>query len=121
MFAALTVVRLREAAIASNLIMTKSWISPDDIKAIDLPLAKAVEKVLGSMHNVLSKTKSARDKELGGLGGPLGAMGKEKDSEERLELRRTKAAEVRVIRCFEDLREPAVQFRVASLHRDLEN
>lgn len=118
MFAALTVVRLREAITEVNLSGTKSWISPDNVKATDLPLAKAAEKVIGSMHAILAKTKEARDKELEGMGGPLGVMEKEKDSEKRSGLRRTKAAEVRVVRCLEDLRSPRTDWKAEALARD---
>lgn len=118
MFAALTVVRLREAATEANLSGTKSWVSSDDIEATELPLAKAVEKVIGSMHAILVKTKEARDRELGGMGGPLGVMEKEKDSEKRLGLRRTKAAEVRVVRCLEDLRSPRTDWKAEALAGD---
>lgn len=111
MFAALTVVRLREAVTETNLNGTKSWVSPDDVKAVDLPLAKAAEKVLGSMHTVLTKTKEARDKELEGMSGPLGVLEKEKDSEKRIWLRKTKAAEVKVTRCLRDLREPTLKWK----------
>jgi len=111
MFAALTVVRLREAVTKANLTSTKSWISPDDVEAVDLPLAKAAEKVLGSMHTVLTRTKEARDKDLEGMGGPLGVMEKEKDSEKRTWLRKTKAAELKVVRCLSDLREPSLQWK----------
>ena len=106
MFAALAVVRLREAVIRADLGSKKSWISPDDVRAIDLPLARASEKVLGSMHAVLTKTKKARDQELDSMGGPLGVLEKEKDSEKHLALRKTKAAEVRITRCLGDLRQP---------------
>lgn len=115
MFAALAIVRLREAASAANLCRVKSWISPDEIEAAELPLAKAAEKVLGSMHAVLEKTKEARDRELEGLGGPLGVAEMERDSEKRGWLRRTKAAEVRVVRCLGDLREPRVTWRAVAL------
>ena len=116
MFAALTVVRLREAVIEANLIGTKSWVSANDVKATDLPLAKAAEKVIGSMHAILVKTKEARDRELGGMGGPLGVMEKEKDSEKRLGLRRTKAAEVRVVQSLEDLRSPRTEWKAEALN-----
>ena len=115
MFAALTIVRLREAATEANLSSTKSWVSQDHVEAVNLPLAKASEKVLGSMHAVLMKTKKARDKELEGMGGSLGTMEREKDSEKRLGLRRTKAAEVRVVRCLEDLRNPQMQWTAEAL------
>lgn len=118
MFAALTVVRLREAVTEANLSGTKSWVSPDDVEATHLPLAKAVEKVIGSMHAILVKTKEARDRELEGMGGPLGIMEKEKDSEKRTGLRRTKAAEVRVVRCLEDLRSPRTEWKAEALAAD---
>ena len=118
MFAALTVVRLREAVTEANLSGTKSWVSPDDVKATDLPLATAAEKVLGSMHAILVKTKEASDLELEGMSGPLGAMEREKDSEKRLGLRRTKAAEVRVVRCLKDLRSPCTDWKAEALAGD---
>lgn len=118
MFAALTVVRLREAVTEANLSGTKSWVSPNDVIATDLPLAKAAEKVIGSMHAILLKTKEARDQELEGMGGPLGIMEKEKDSEKRLGLRRTKAAEVRVVRCLEDLRSPRTDWKAEAMAGD---
>ena len=114
MFAALTVVRLREAVKAAKLGSARSWISPDDIEATDLPLAKATEKVLASMQVVLEKTKTARDEALESMAGPLGTLEREKDSEKRLHLRRTKAAEVRVVRNVADLKEPKVVFRAES-------
>lgn len=119
MFAALTVVRLREAICAAKLGGSRSWISPDDVKATDLPLAKATEKVLASMHAVLEKTKTARDEELESMSGPLGTLSREKDSEKRLHLRRTKAAEVRVVRNVADLKEPNVVFRAGALNVDM--
>ncbi len=75
---------------------------------MDLPLAKAAEKVLGSMHTVLSKTKEARDRELEAMSG---RMEQEKDSEKRVWLRQTKAAEVRVVRYLGDLREPKCDWK----------
>ena len=119
MFSALMVVRLREAVLEAKLNNTKSWVSPDHVSAIALPLAKAAEKVLGSMHRVLMKTKEARDQELESTGGPLGAMEKEKHSEKRLGLRRTKAAEVKVVRCLEYLRDPTSEWEAQSLEATL--
>ncbi|KAL8812496.1 MAG: hypothetical protein Q9200_000991 [Gallowayella weberi] len=113
MFAALTVVRLREAVSDEGLSATKSWRSPDDVDALDLPLAKATEKVLGSMHTILEKTKLARDAELEKMSGPQGAF--EKDSEKRIHLRKTKAAEVRLVRNLADLRWPAIEHRAQAL------
>ncbi|KAI4206200.1 MAG: hypothetical protein LQ346_001261 [Caloplaca aetnensis] len=113
MFAALTVVRLRQAVFEKGLVGNKSWRSPDEVDALDLPLATATEKVLGSMHTILGKTKLARDAELEGMGGPQGAL--EKDSEKQLHLRKTKAAEVRLVRNLQDLIQPAVNFRAQAL------
>lgn len=115
MFAALIVVRLREAVSDQGLFSVKSWQSPDEVGALDLPLAKATEKVLGSMHTILQKTKMARDVELGKMSGPQGAL--EKESEKRLHLRKTKAAEVRLVRNLEDLRNPAIQHRAQALSK----
>ena len=115
MFAALIVVRLCEAVTKAGLSDKKSWISPDEVQARDLPLAKASEIVLGSMHTILLKTKLARDLELEKLGGPLGALEKEKDSEKRLGLRKTKAAEVRVVQCLGDLRDPKVEWKAVAV------
>ena len=82
---------------------------------MDLPLAKAAEKVLGSMHTVLSKTKEARDRELEAMSG---RMEQEKDSENRVRLRQTKAAEVRVVRCLGDLREPKCDWKAEAFDED---
>lgn len=113
MFAALTVVRLREATTGNNLASKKSWVSPDDVEAVDLPLAKAAEKVLGSIQAVLEKTKKARDEVLEGMSGPMKDM--QKDSEKRSHLRKTKAAEVMIVRNQDDLRDPQVLYRAESL------
>ncbi|KAL9005053.1 MAG: hypothetical protein Q9188_002160 [Gyalolechia gomerana] len=118
MFAALTVVRLREAVSEKGLFGTASWRSADGVDALDLPLARATEKVLGSMHKILEKTKLARDVEVEKMSGPQGAL--EKDSEKRLHLRKTKAAEVRLVRNLPDLREPEVRFRAQALRKTME-
>ncbi|KAL8787267.1 MAG: hypothetical protein Q9213_002315 [Squamulea squamosa] len=115
MFAALIVVRLREAASDEELFASGAWQSPDETDALDLPLAKAVEKVLGSMHTILEKTKTARDAELEKMSGPQEALGN--DGEKRLHLRKTKAAEVRLVRNLLDLREPIVTHRAQALSK----
>lgn len=58
MFSALMLVRMREAVYNTegDLTERESWLSEDSVDALDLPLAKAAEKVLGSMHEVLTKT-----------------------------------------------------------------
>jgi len=112
MFAALTVVRLREAIMDAGLGSGTAWLSPDDVNAIDLPLARAVEKVLASMHAVLQKTKQVRDEALERVGNSSGqSEGNEKD----MFLLKTKAAEVRLVRNMLDLRRPSVQYRAKPL------
>lgn len=103
MFAALTVVRLREAVTTSatpGLSSVKSWMSPDDVRATDLPLARAAEKVVASMQAVLRKTKAARDEDLSRFSDV------DVGTAPQLHLRRTKAAEVRVVQYADDLRSP---------------
>lgn len=112
MFAALTVVRLREAVTDAGLGSVTSWLSPDDVDAIELPLAKAAEKVLASMHAVLQRTKQARDEALERVGKSSGqSEGNKKD----MYLLQTKAAEVRLVRNMPDMRWPRVQYRAKPL------
>lgn len=120
MFAALTVARLREAVFAADadpaLRNTRSWVSPDDVPATELPLAKATEKVLASMHSVLEKTLEARNAELAAAAAAAATTETDSTSAEerqkREHLRRTKASEVRLIRNVDLLRKPVVEFRV---------
>lgn len=102
MFAALMTVRLREAVAAATegLFSTKSWMSADDVSATELPLAKATEKTLASMHAVLAKTAASRAAELAEE--PKGIA----EDEKAKHLRITRAAEVRVVRYVDDLRNP---------------
>ena len=113
MFAALMVVRLREACATANMTGVASWVSPDDVKARELPLAKAVEKALASMQLVLEKTQFAMEEEMervkkrGEEGSGL--------SENEMHLRRTKASEVRLIRNMTDLKDPVIVYRAQDL------
>ncbi|KAI9784173.1 MAG: putative pyridoxal kinase [Geoglossum umbratile] len=111
MFAALTVARFREAAATEGLCGSRSWVSEDDIEAVRLPLAKAAEKVLASMCAVLVKTKERRDRELVRVEGAIGEEGGEK----MLHLKRTKAAEVQLVRNLQVLREPRIEFFAQAL------
>lgn len=118
MFAALTVARLREAVFSVSadpaLRNTRSWVSPDDVSATELPLAKATEKVLASMHSVLEKTLEARNAELAATATTDADADSTtaEDRQKREHLRRTKASEVRLIRNVNLLRKPVVEFRV---------
>lgn len=98
------VVRLREAAIKTGVLDTLSWISGDEIVAEKLPLAMAVERVLASMQGVLERTMEARDAEMKGF-----EEGEGPENEKRRYLAETKAAEVRVVRNVDLLRNPTVE------------
>ncbi|QDS67755.1 hypothetical protein FKW77_006231 [Venturia effusa] len=110
MFAALTVARLREAVFEAGVQSVASWRSPDDIDAVDLPLAKAVEKVLASMQAILGKTfqyyqdnvKAIEEAE--SRSGP--SHQEAEDGPPRAHILKTKAAEVRVVRNAKDLIDP---------------
>ncbi|KAJ5902651.1 hypothetical protein N7495_003179 [Penicillium taxi] len=112
MFAALTVARLREAVANSDvdISITQSWVSPDDVPATDLPLAKATLKVLSSMHSVLEKTMLARDAELSANSSVENGKLNADEQQKQEHLRRTKAAEIRLVRNVRFLREPLEQF-----------
>lgn len=122
MFAALMVVRLREACLEAGVTDRKSWVSGDDVSATELPLAKATEKVLASMQMVLEKTMQARDRELAGLTeggkGMSSSSGVEAGDDgegKRRYLAETKAAEVRVVRNVRDLWCPEERYEVCEL------
>jgi pyridoxine kinase len=112
MFAALMVARLQQEAGAAGLLGVASWRSPDGVAAEELPLAKAAEKVLASMHAVLKDTAARyerqaevlREEESKGVDG----QATEEEKETARHLRLTKAAEVRVVKNAQALREPPV-------------
>lgn len=83
--------------------------SPDDVAPLQLPLAKAAEKVCASMHVVLEKTKGDMDREFARLS-ESGTDGAGRTDEKSLHLRRTKAAEVRIVKYQKDLRDVEVVF-----------
>ncbi|QIW95871.1 hypothetical protein AMS68_001389 [Peltaster fructicola] len=93
MFAACMVARLRQAAEQSEVLQQPSWRSPDEVSSTDLPLAKAAEKVLASMHAVLKDTAEHYER--------TATQWQEEDatSDDTVKhLRLTRAAEVRVVR-----------------------
>jgi pyridoxine kinase len=113
MFAALTVVRMREAVWNTpGLATAESWRSDDAVDALDLPLAKAVEKVLASMHEVLTKTCEAMD---AGLRRRLGEAQANRGVDGKMRLLKSKAAELRLVRHVDSLRSPKVQFRAVGM------
>jgi pyridoxine kinase len=128
MFAALIVVRLREAAAEAGVSNVTSWKSPDDVPAVETPLAKAAEKVLASMQAVLGKTYEAyreavpkieAESERAGRGESEDAL---KGEETKKHLKKTKAAEVRVVRNVQDLINPpdVDKYRAQSLEVEFE-
>ncbi|TLD24440.1 Ribokinase-like protein [Venturia nashicola] len=110
MFAALTVARLREAVFEAGVQDVASWRSPDDIEAVDLPLAKAAEKVLASMQAILGKTYEHYQDNLKVIEEAESRSGpSDKEAEDgptRAHLLKTKATEVRVVRNAKDLVDP---------------
>jgi pyridoxine kinase len=110
MFAALLLVRFREAVFNTHgLSDIGAWRSGNDVKATELPLAKAAEKVLASMHAVLTKTKEARDHELELYKKKL--TGTDTPDEKKMKLMTSKATEVRLVRNLGSLRKPKVMFK----------
>lgn len=113
MFASLMVARLRQAAQDADLLNRPSWRSADDVEPQDLPLAKAAERVLASMHVVLKDTaehyhaaaSALRNDKDGELNEGKGAEAEEeKEAQQHLAL--TRAAEVRVVRNLKALVSP---------------
>lgn len=96
-------VRLREAVKEVGLLNTKSWQCPDDVEAKSLPLARATEKTLASMHAVLQLTLEARETELR----EIDESGKEQRDEKLLHLHQTRASEVRVVKGAQYLQDPS--------------
>ncbi|KAI1767605.1 Ribokinase-like protein [Hypoxylon sp. FL1150] len=124
MFAALMVVRMREAVAnyddskksssteggGGKLGDRRSWLSDDDVDALDLPLAKAAEKVLASMHEVLARTCEGMTAEMKEV------KARSPDLEEKtLHLIRSRAAELKLARNLGCLRDPAVEYRAEKL------
>ncbi|PQE20802.1 MFS monosaccharide transporter protein [Rutstroemia sp. NJR-2017a BBW] len=115
MFAALMLVRLKEAVCnVEGLLEKDAWVSDDGVEATELPLARAAEKVLASMHEVLTRTKIARDEEIQKWKSIPKGRGKEED-EKREGLVKSKAAEVRLVRNVEFLKNPVVKFKAETL------
>ncbi|KAL2133913.1 hypothetical protein VTI74DRAFT_1387 [Chaetomium olivicolor] len=129
MFAALMVVRMREAVHNGSsgqkerdgppLMERESWLSDDSVDALDLPLARAAEKVLASMHEVLTKTaesmqRTIKKAQAGIAADAVDGVGEEAE-EKKLHLLKSKAAELRLVRHLDSLRFPEVEFRAARL------
>ncbi len=97
---------------ARGLTATASWVSDDSVDALDLPLASAAEKVLASMHEVLSKTCESMDVEVqkatdATASGPEG----EEERQTKLHLLKSRAAELKLVRHLDSMRHPQVRFK----------
>ncbi|KXX77468.1 Pyridoxal kinase [Madurella mycetomatis] len=121
MFAALMVVRMREAVYGAGngLMQTASWLSDDSVDALDLPLARAAEKVLASMHEVLTKTAETMERTVGKaraeMTSGVDGAGTAEAEKKRLRLLKSKAAELKLVRHLDSLRFPEVEFRAARM------
>ncbi|KAH8202599.1 hypothetical protein TruAng_003200 [Truncatella angustata] len=120
MFAALMVVRMREAVYnaGKEVRETPSWLSGDEVRPLDLPLAKAAEKVLASMHEVLSRTCAGMEarvkQELAGLGQGLS----EEEEKTKLHLIRSRAAELKLVRNMGCLRSPETEYQAEKMETE---
>ncbi|KAF3001860.1 putative pyridoxal kinase [Curvularia kusanoi] len=111
MFAALTVPRLIEAVAQApadqNLANVASWRSPDSVAATDLPLARAVQKVLASMQSVLAQTAAACAVKMDDYDKRVEKSGvSAEQGEKNRHLALMNASEVVVPRFVEELRNP---------------
>lgn len=104
LFAGIMLARLRELSSAAGLSEKPSWLPGDDIVEPEgLPLAKAVQSVLASMNGVLLKTKAARDEVLEQWESEGRFEGKEPME---VHVMRTRASELRLVQCREELMKP---------------
>lgn len=112
MFGALITVRMREAASAAgpDVVGRDNWLSDDSVAAADLPLARATEKVLASMHEVLTHTKAAMqdvvDRTLASM------TEEERKGDKQKMLAGKKAAELQLVRNLDCLRSPQKKIEV---------
>lgn len=115
MFGALMVIRMREAVYNANgsLCNTASWLSDDSVSAVDLPLARAAEKVLASMHEVLSKTcegmRGVVDRTLTEM------RPQDRANDTKVHLVKSKAAELQLVRNLDCLRSPSTEYRAKAI------
>lgn len=112
LLASLMVVNFRQLVLAAGTANTKSWMSPDEVEALQLPLAKAAERALASTQAILQETMRQREKELDNI---KGVLEREHESEERVHVRTTKAAELRLVQNVHLLREPGISFHAEAV------
>ncbi|KAF4997779.1 hypothetical protein FGRMN_3617 [Fusarium graminum] len=115
MFGALMVIRMREAVFNADerLRHTASWLSDDAVSATDLPLAHAAEKVLGSMHEVLSKTCEGMKRVVERTTDEMRA--EDRTNETKTHLVKSKAAELQLVRNLDCLRSPTTLYHAKAI------
>ncbi|KAH7061647.1 Ribokinase-like protein [Paraphoma chrysanthemicola] len=112
MFAALTIPRLIEAVQAVPDLSSKpSWRSPDDVSPEDLPLAKAVQKVLASMQSILGQTTETCHEKMTAYDARAAKEGRTGDEADegttkKRHLALMNASEVKVVRYVKELVNP---------------
>ncbi|KFG86966.1 pyridoxine kinase [Metarhizium anisopliae] len=114
MFGALVTARMREAVQSvPGLINRANWLSDDTVSAAQLPLARAAEKVLASMHEVLTKTRDAMP---GIIERTRARLTEEKRVNRKGERQITsKASELQLVQNLDVLRSPGVQFKAQQI------
>lgn len=114
MFGALITSRIREAANAvPGLSSRASWLSDDDVAATDLPLARAAEKVLASMHQVLAKTRDAMPEVMERTWALL--QPEDRNDATKAHYVKSKAAELQLVTNLDSLRTPSVSFSATKI------
>lgn len=127
MFAALMVARIREAISSpsssssssiseqnsdgnESISEKRSWLSGDDVDVLDLPLARAAEKVLASMHEVLAHTAESMTAEMATVVNKEGEV-----DEKTLHLLKSRASELKLVRNLGCLRDPTIEYRAEKM------
>lgn len=109
MFGALITSRIREAVGAvAGLRNRTSWLSDDDVPATQLPLARAAEKVLASMHEVLAKTRDAMPTVMERTWAQL--QDDDRSDASKAHYVKSKAAELQLVTNLDSLRSPSTKF-----------
>ncbi|KAG6039230.1 hypothetical protein E4U41_003042 [Claviceps citrina] len=111
LFGALVTARMREAAGRVPGLMDRAgWLSEDAVTAVELPLARATEAVLASMHEVLAKTRDGMRSLVERT--RAGSMAGDGADEQRI---RSKASELRLVQSLPSLRSPTVRFEAQAM------
>ncbi|KAH6608742.1 hypothetical protein Trco_002088 [Trichoderma cornu-damae] len=114
MFGALITSRIREAVGAvPDLRSRASWLSDDGVPATELPLARAAEKVLASMHEVLAKTRDAMPAVMERTWAELQI--EDRDDETKAHYVKSKAAELQLVTNLDSLRDPSIRFAATKI------